>query len=255
MAFEDNGTVMPVQPMNNGNGGFGFDGGFGTLLILFLVFGMLGGWGNGFGGGYGGNDIYPWMNQSNQISNGFQNQMLGSSVNGIQNAVTSGFGDVQTALCGGFANVTASVTGAQNALAQQLYTNQITDLERSFAAQTANTQGLSALQSQLAQCCCDNRLATCQTQNIVQNEGAATRSAIQASVQTVLDKMCQDKIDEKNEKIAELQNRLNMADFAASQASQNNYLQNALTAQTQYFLSLYPPAAAAAATHTATANG
>lgn len=66
--------------------------------------------------------------------------------------------------------------------------------------------------------------------------------------QTIHDKMCQDKIDEKNEKIVELQNRLNMADFAASQASQNNYLQNALTAQTQYFLSLYPPTRSETAT-------
>lgn len=37
-----------------------------------------------------------------------------------------------------------------------------------------------------------------------------------------------------------------VADFAASQARQDNYLQNALTAQTQYFLSLYPPTVAAA---------
>lgn len=246
MALEDSGVVMPVAPMN-GNGGFGFGGGdWSSWIILFLIFGMFGGWGNGFGGGYGGGaDIYPWMNQSNQISDGFRDQMLNTSVNGIQNAVTGGFGDVQTALCGGFAGVTASVTGAQNAIAQQLYTNQLADLERSFAAQTASTQGMSALQGQLAQCCCDNRLATCQTQNTIATESAATRSAIQNGIQTVLDKMCQDKIDEKNEKIVELQNKLNMADFAASQAAQNNYLQNALTAQTQYIIGLYPPTATA----------
>lgn len=245
MALEDSGVVMPVAPMN-GNGGFGFGGDWSSWIILFLIFGMFGGWGNGFGGGYGGGaDIYPWMNQSNQISDGFRDQMLNTSVNGIQNAVTGGFGDVQTALCGGFAGVTASVTGAQNAIAQQLYTNQLADLERSFAAQTASTQGMSALQGQLAQCCCDNRLATCQTQNTIATESAATRSAIQNGIQTVLDKMCQDKIDEKNEKIVELQNKLNMADFAASQAAQNNYLQNALTAQTQYIIGLYPPTATA----------
>ena len=52
--------------------------------------------------------------------------------------------------------------------------------------------------------------------------------------------MCQNKIDEKNEKITELQNKLNMANFQASQVAQDNYLQNALTAQTQYFLARYP---------------
>lgn len=246
MALEDNGVVMPVQPMYGNGGGMGFGGDWSSWIILFLIFGMFGGWGNGFGGGYGGgNDIYPWMNQSNQINGGFRDQMLSTQLNGIQNSVTGGFGDVQTALCGGFAGVTASVTGAQNAIAQQLYTNQLADLERSFAAQTASTQGMTALQGQLAQCCCDNRLATCQTQNTIATESAATRSAIQNGIQTVLDKMCQDKIDEKNEKIVELQNKLNMADFAASQAAQNNYLQNALTAQTQYIIGLYPPTATA----------
>ena len=94
-----------------------------------------------------------------------------------------------------------------------------------------------AFQSQLSQCCCDNRLATVQTQNIVQSEGAATRSAIQAGVQAVLDKMCQDKIDAKNEKIVELNSKINALES-------NNYIQNALTAQTQYVLGLYPPPAA-----------
>lgn len=229
MALEnENGMVMPVSPMyNSGFGGFGGDASW--LIVLFL-FAMMGGWGNGFGGG---NNMYPWLNNSNQISDGFRDQMLSTQNMGIQTAVTSGFGDVQTALCGGFAGVNATVNNSQNALAQQMYTNQIAELERSFAAQTANTQGLTNIQSQLAQCCCDNRLATCQTQNIVQNEGAATRLAIQNGVQAVLDKMCADKIDAKNEKIVELNNKINALEA-------NNYVQNALTAQTQFILSQYP---------------
>ena len=148
---DDNSMVMPVSPMYGNGGGFGGD--WSSWIILFLIFGMFGGWGNGFGGGFGGgNDLYPWLNNSQNINGGFRDQMLNTSVNGIQNAITSGFGDVQTALCGGFAGVNASVNGAQNAIAQQMYTNQIADLERSFAAQTANTQGMNALQAQLAQC-------------------------------------------------------------------------------------------------------
>ena len=228
MAISDSGVpmTMPVAPAYAGGGfggGFGGDGWW--ILLLLLAFG--GGWGGM--GGFGMDGIYPWLNNSQHISDGFRDQMLSSSLTGIQAGVTSGFGDVQTALCGGFAGTTAAVTGAQNAISQQLYSNEIASLNRSFAEQTANTQGFTGLQAQLAQCCCDNR------------------TALQAGVQSILDKMCQDKIDEKNEKIVELQNRLNMADFAASQAAQNNYLQNALTAQTQYFLSLYPPTAAAAA--------
>ena len=169
------------------------------------------------------------MNQTNQMNGGFRDQMLTSQMIGIQNGITSGFGDVQTALCGGFAGVNASINGAQNALAQQMYTNQIADLERSFNAQTANTAGLTALQSQLATCCCDNRAGLESLRYTVATENCADRQAVsdgirdllaatQAQTQTILDKMCQDKIDAKNDTIAQLRSELM---FARGQASQD----------------------------------
>lgn len=102
---------------------------------------------------------------------------------------------------------------------------------------------MSNIQSQLAQCCCDNRLATCQTQNIIQNEGNATRFAdanntrdiIQSQTdgtRAVLDKLCQLELDgvkaqveAKNDRIAELQAQLNAANLAASQTAQNAFIQ------------------------------
>ena len=213
MALTDEGSnmVMPVSPMY-GNG-------------------------NGFGG-FGGDGLYPWMNNSNQINGGFRDQMLNTSINGIQNAVTSGFGDVQTALCGGFAGVNASINGAQNAVAQQLYTNQIADLERSFAAQTASTQGMNALQSQLAQCCCDNRAATADLKYTVATENCADRTAAAQNTrdiidaqtrgtQAILDKLCaleldgvKTRLDQANRDNLNLQNQLNMEAMKASQAAQ-----------------------------------
>lgn len=204
---------MPVAPAYGGGGfgGFGGDGGWAWILLLLLAFG--GGWG---GGGFGMDGVYPWMNQSNQISSGFQNAALGDQITGIQGSINGGF------------------TGLQGTLSS----NEIASLNRSFAEQSAVTAGFSGLQSQLAQCCCDNRLATVQTQNVVSNEGAATRAAIQSQTQAILDRMCQDKIDAKNELITGLNNKINSLEA-------NNYIQNALTAQTQYFLGLYPPPAAA----------
>lgn len=220
--MENTGTpmYMPVGPVGYGNGfgnGFGGDGWWIILLLLFAGGGM---WGNGFGG-FGGNEIYPWMNQADITTSGFQNQMLNNGITGIQNAVTSGFGDVQTALCGGFAGVNANIS---NGFAQaEIGEN---------ARQMANMQQMFGISNQLSQCCCDNRLATCQTQNIVQNEGAATRLAIQQQTQSILDKMCQDDIDRKNERILELQNSLNMANLAASQTAQTATILAALTTTT-----------------------
>ena len=239
---DDNSMVMPVTPMYGNGNGCGFGGDWSSWIILFLLFGMFNGngWGGGFGGGmWGADGLYPWLNNSQNINGGFRDQMLNTSISGIQNSITSGFGDVQTALCGGFAGVNAGIAAAQNGITQQMYANQIADLERSFAAQTANTQGMSALQAQLAQCCCDNRLATCQTQNVVQNEGNATRFADANNTrdiidsqtrgtQAILDKLCQleldgvkQQVDAKNDRILELQNQLNQAVFRESQASQN----------------------------------
>lgn len=241
MALTDDNLVMPVSPMGGNGFGGGFGGDWGWIILLLLFAG--GGW-----GGFGGNNVasdgaamFPWMNQSNQINDGFRDQMLNSSVYGIQGAVTSGFGDIQTALCGGFAGVNATVNGAQNAVTQQMYASQMADMERSFASQTAVTQGMSGLSSQLSQCCCDNRLATCQTQNIVQSEGAETRLAIERQTQAILDKMCQQEIDALKAQNLALQNQVNMQNLAASQAAQTAALIADNTAQTQYIVNRVAP--------------
>ena len=224
MALTDDGgtnMVLPVTPMGNtGNCGFGFgDNGSFWILLLFILLGGNG-WGNGFGGFGGGNDLYPWMNQSNQINGGFRDQMLSTQINGIQNSITSGFGDVQTALCGGFAGVNAAIAGAQNGITQQMYANQISDLERSFAAQTASTQGMTALQSQLAQCCCDNRAATADLKYTISSEACADRAAAQANTQLILDKLCALELDGYKRENDSLRTQLNMANLAASQVEQ-----------------------------------
>ena len=243
MSLEGNGGVgynMAVTPAGYGDG---FGGGFGgglwmiVLIILCLFGGGFGGFGGGFGGGWGIGYDFPWIlagqnNTNNQVSDGFRDQMLNTGINGIQQAVTGGFGDVQTALCGGFAGVNATVNGAQNALAQQLYTNQIADLERSFAAQTASTAGMTALQAQLAQCCCDNRAATADVKYTLATEACATRNAdtqntqamlnaINGGIQSIKDQLCQDKIDAKNDEIAQLRQENLYARGQASQIAQN----------------------------------
>jgi len=245
--------VMPAYGYGGGNGGFGNDFGGGWWVLLLLLLAGNGGWGFGGGmggmmwpmmaGGFGGEyGLYPWLNNSEHISDGFRDQQLQSSVNGIQNAVTTGFGNVQNALCQGFAGTTAAVTGAQNAIAQQLYGNEISSLNRSFAEQSANTQGFNAVQSQLAQCCCDNRAAALENRYVLAQEACATRTAdanntrdiIDAQTrgtQAILDKLCALELDGVKGQLAQaqrenvgLQNQLNMAALRESQTAQNAFI-------------------------------
>lgn len=260
-----NGFVMPVSPLyggGNGNGGFGWGGDWAWILLLLLIGGN--GWGmGGFGGamwpmmmggmgGFGLGYDFPWLLNgqqgiNNNVSDGFRDAQLHDSVTSVRDGVSSlatqlcgccgdmqmgmanGFAGVQQALCNGFAGTTAAVTGAQNALSQQLSQNQMASLERSFAAQTANTAALTALQAQQAQCCCDNRAGLADLKYTVATENCADRAALseglrdilaatQAQTQTILTQLCNDKIEQKNDTIAQLRSELM---YARGQASQD----------------------------------
>lgn len=260
---------MPVQPLNYGNGygsSFGsFGGDFWLILILLFAFGGFGGWGGmgGFGGfgGWGNIDtLYPWMTQNNQIHDGFQNQATNQAISGIQNSITSGFGNVQLGIAGINQNIAQVGAGINQNLCQtgnaitsaisngfsqaEIADNarQMASMQQAFANQTAMNQGFNGLQSQFAQCCCDNRLATCQTQNIVQNEGNATRFADATNTrdiienqnrnsQAIIDKLCALELDGVKGQLAQaqrdnvaLQNQLNMATLRESQTAQNAFI-------------------------------
>lgn len=229
MALVDDGNmVMPVSPMNgNGNGNSGFGGDWGWIVLLLLL-----GWGNnGFGGGNGGNNIYPWMNQANLTSDGFQNAMMNDNITEIRSGVSNlstqlcnCCGDMQMALANGFAGV------EQGANARQM-----ANMQTAFAAQTAMQQGFNQLASQQADCCCENRLANCQTQNIIQNEGNATRfadanntrdiiDATNRGNQMILDKLCQLELDGFKRENDNLRTQLNMATLRESQTAQNAFI-------------------------------
>ena len=175
---EGGGMYMPVAPANSG----GFGGDWAWILLLLVLFG--GGLG-GFGGGFDG--MYPWMNQSSQISDGFRDAAMNTNILGIESK-------------------------------------------------------LADISTQFATCCCENRMATLQTQNVVSSEAAATRAAIQAQTQAILDKMCQQEIDNLKAQNVALQNQVNMLNLAASQTAQTAALIADNTAQTQYLVNRLAPA-------------
>lgn len=223
------GFTMPVMPMGNGNGGFGFGGDQGAWWLLILLF-ALGGWNNGgFGGGYGNGGAVPYI--ANDVQTGFDQAAVMGGLNGITSAVSNGFSDVQQSLCSGFAGVNATVNNGFFNAETANNARQMANMQQAFAAQTAMSQGFTNLASQFADCCCENRLAVCQTNNTIQNEANATRFAdanntrdiIQSQsngIQTIMDKLCQLELDSKNDKIADLERQLTMANLAASQNNQ-----------------------------------
>lgn len=277
----DNGMYMPVAPLGYGyggggygNGGFGFGGdGLWGGLLLGLLFGGLGGWGGfgGFGGGWGmmngmwGMDgAFPWIlasnaNNQNATQDGFNQAATANALGNLSTAVTSGFGDVQLGIagvnqniCQTGAGITAAVTNgfAQAEIADNA--RQIANMQQAFNSQTAVTGAINGVSTQLADCCCENRLATANLSALVQSENCADREALSngirdiisnqtAGVQRILDVMCQDKIDAKNEKIQELQTQVTMQNLAASQAAQTAALVADNTAQTQYIVNRVAP--------------
>lgn len=222
--------VMPVAPAYGGGygnmgGGFGFGGDWSWIILLLLV--CNGGWGGfgmgGFGGGLGID--FPWLLNgqngiNNNVSDGFRDAQLHDSVTSVRDGVSNlatqlcgCCGDIQNTLCSGFAGVTASVTGAQNAISQQLYSNELASLNRSFAEQTANTAGFNGVQSSL----CDIRYGSAtNTRDIIDSQTRGT--------QAILDKLCALELDNYKRENDQLRTQLNMANLAASQTAQNAFI-------------------------------
>lgn len=247
-----NGLVMPVQPMYGGGNGFGngFGGDGWWIILLFLLAGN-GMWG-GFGGmgGFGNMALgydFPWLLNgqngiNNNVSGGFRDAQLHDSITSVrdgvsnlatqlcgccgdmQMAMANGFSGVQNALCSGFAGTTAAVNGAQNAIAQQLYSNEIANLNRSFAEQTANTQGFTGVNSGLADLRYTVATEACADRAAVSDALRDVIAANTASTQRILDQLCADKIEAKNDEIANLRQQIAMKDLAASQTAQNAFI-------------------------------
>lgn len=256
---DDNSMVMPVTPMYGGNGGgFGGFGGDSWLGILFLIALCNGGWGGfgGFGGGFGGYGNmmlgydFPWLlNGQNGINSnmndGFRSAQISDSITSVRDGVnnlatqlcgccgdvqmaiagtnqniSNGTAAIQNSLCQGFAGTTAAITGAQNAITAQMYNNEIANLNRSFDAQTAVSQGFNNVQAQLAQCCCDNRAATQDVKYTIATEACATRAANTQNTQAILDKLCQLELDGYKRENDQLRSQLQFANLQASQVDQ-----------------------------------
>ena len=264
---ENNGipATMLVGPTSVGNGAYPYPvyqggnnngfGGDGWWVILLLLLVANGGWGNGYGGFGGGNQLgydFPWLMNgqqgiNNNVSDGFRDAQLHDSVTSVRDGISAlstqlcgCCGDVQTSLCNGFAGVNATVNSGFANAETAANARQMANMQTAFAGQTAMAQGFNGVQSQLADCCCENRLGIADLKYTVATENCADRAAvsdgirdvianntansqnvlnvINAGIQSIKDQLCQDKIDAKNDEISQLRQELL---YSRGQASQD----------------------------------
>ena len=216
----------PVYPMMYGNNG-GFGNSFGSDALWIIILLALFGWGNNGNGGFGGgfDNNYAWLSNGqkdimNNTTDGFNSLHLSNQIEGardgiysLSNQLCNCCADMQQTVSNGFYNAEISANNRQMA-----------DMNQNFA-----------LSQQLSNASADNRLGIANLTSTVISENCSDRQALNegvrdiianqtAGIQRVLDQLCQDKIDEKNDKIADLQRQLSMADLKASQTAQNAFI-------------------------------
>jgi len=214
--------IAAVTGTRNGDG-LSDGNGWWVLIILFALFG---GWGNGWGGN--GNGAATTDTLDSALQRGFDNQSVMDKLNGINNGLCDGFYALNTSLLNGFSN-------QQNATQQGQFTLQqaIND------ASVANMQNTNAIQTQLSNCCCENRESIAQTRYDLATDTCAVTTAISqaarditdnanANYRALHDELVQAQLDAKNEKIAEQASLIQSLNLAQSQANQNQYLINQL---------------------------
>ena len=198
----------PVYPMMSGGntgGGFGWGGDSAIWLIVLLAL-IWGNNGNGNGGFFGGNNFdngYAWLSNGQKeimqnTNTGFDTLHLSNQLEGNRDAING----LSNQLCNSTADITSAIKS-----------------------------GFYGLNTSLLNCCCENRLATQDLKATVISENCADREALSngirdivasqvAGTQRILDQLCQDKIDAKNDKIVDLQREVLMKDLQASQIAQ-----------------------------------
>lgn len=211
--------IAAVTGGNRNDGAWG-DGGWWVLIILFALFGGWGGY--GFGGNGGGGYTATAATQAD-IQRGFDNSAVISKLDGITNGLCDGFYAVNNGMLTGFNTIQQAIN----------------------ADTVAGMQNANAIQSQLANCCCETREAiqvvnfnmaqnTCALQNTMNNNTRDIIDSQNAGTRAILDYLCQDKI-------ATLQAENNDLRLAASQDRQNALLTTAMTAQTNHIISAVNP--------------
>lgn len=220
---------VPIVANLDGNNGNNWNDGS-WLWFLIVVFAIFGGWGNGFGG-FGGTN----GGVGSEIQRGFDNQAVISKLDGLSNGLCDGFYAMNNSMLTGFNGINTNIMQTGYGIQQAVNADTV-----------ANMQNTNALQSQIANCCCETREAiqgvnynmatnTCTLQNTMCNNTRDIIDSQQAGTRAILDFLT-------NDKIATLTAENNDLRRAASQDRQNALLTSTMAAQTNQIINAVNPA-------------
>jgi len=232
----NNGNGFYPYPFMYGNNGYGNNGLFGgdgiwAIILLALLFGN-GVWGGGFGGFGGGMYEFPWLLAGQQgintnTNNGFDTLHLSDQIESVKDGVNN----LSTQLCNCCNQTQSTISNGFYNAEIAAANRQMADMNQNFNNQIATLQGFNGLQKSFDNCCCENRLGIADLKYTVATENCADRQALNegvrdilanqtASVQRILDQLCADKIEQKNDVINQLRQELLYARGQASQVAQ-----------------------------------
>ena len=233
--FNSNGVsladIAAVTGNNRNNDGMWGDGAW--WIVILLIFGWGGFGNNGWGNGNGmGSTAAAYTDSA--IQRGFDNQAVVSKLDGISNGLCDGFYAMNNSMLTGFNGINTNIMQTGYGIQQAINADTV-----------ANMQNTNALQSQLANCCCETREAiqgvnynmatnTCALQNTMNNNTRDIIDSQQAGTRAILDFLT-------NDKIATLQAENNDLRRAASQDRQNALLTTTMAAQTNQIIDAVRP--------------
>lgn len=141
----------------NGNNGWGMDGGWGSMIWLFAIIALMGGWGNG---GFGGNGYHPQYATQDFVQNGFNFNDLQDQNRDLMGAITNG-------------------TAQAVAAATQAKYDNINVIKDSQAAIISQIGDIRTNQMQLLanqnDCCCSTKMLINEVGNNIMSELAQAR--------------------------------------------------------------------------------
>lgn len=210
-----------LAAMMGNQGGFGGMGGMSMLLPWLFLFAR--------GGLFGAGGEAAGINARDIAKDTYETAI--DSLNAMNtgfNSVNGNISNLGLSQCNSFANV-------NNNVAQYAF-----GLERALCSgfnqtQMQNYQNFASLSQQLAQCCCQTQLNIERSQNALQtqiaevnyesaNRTAAILAAVNSGTQTIVDKLCNDQINE-------LQIQLQNCAISQNNLQQTNAILGALTSQ------------------------